>query len=184
MSALSLSTPIHTASTLTNARVSSRRTRVSSIKASCSSITLGAPSSHGLKGLKMATQRNQVLMQPNRGKLQVYVEEKRTARALFYSSSSKFFFVIDRERERKRRVVDVVRAARVGNKNPFFFLSLFFLLPLWSFGPFFSNKRRVWPDWRRTRKCLFFIRNKKKRERRGFLFEASCASYAPALADL
>ena len=76
MSALSLSTPI-----VTNARVSStRRTRVSSIKASCSkspsssksSITLqGAP----LKGLKMATQRNQysVLMQtpPSRGKLQV-----------------------------------------------------------------------------------------------------------------
>lgn len=113
MSALSLSTPIHTASTLSNARVSSRRTRVSSIKASCSSITLGAPSSHGLKGLKMATQRNQVLMQPNRGKLQVYVEEKRTARALFYSSSSsKFFFVIDRERERKRRVVDVESGAR------------------------------------------------------------------------
>ena len=77
MSALSLSTPI-----VTNARVSStRRTRVSGIKASCSkspssskssSITLqGAP----LKGLKMATQRNQysVLMQtpPSRGKLQV-----------------------------------------------------------------------------------------------------------------
>jgi hypothetical protein len=113
MSALSLSTPIHTASTLTNARVSSRRTRVSSIKASCSSITLGAPSSHGLKGLKMATQRNQVLMQPNRGKLQVYVEEKRTARALFYSSSSssssKFFFL---SIEREKRRVTHVRAAR------------------------------------------------------------------------
>jgi len=51
MSALSLSTPIHTASTLSNARVSSRRTRVSSIKASCSSITLGAPSSR-LEGLE------------------------------------------------------------------------------------------------------------------------------------
>ena len=111
MSALSLSTPIHTASTLTNARVSSRRTRVSSIKASCSSITLGAPSSHGLKGLKMATQRNQVLMQPNRGKLQVYVEEKRTARFVLLVVVVEVFFVIDDRKREAARVRDV-RAAR------------------------------------------------------------------------
>ena len=166
MSALSLSTPIHTASTLTNARVSSRRTRVSSIKASCSSITLGAPSSHGLKGLKMATQRNQVLMQPNRGKLQVCVEEKRTARALFYSSSSssKFFFVIDRKRE----AGVTLKAARVGNKNPFFFFSLFFCSLLWSWGSlFFRTKDVKWvASGGAGGRAFFIIQKKRKREER------------------
>ena len=113
MSALSLSTPI-----VTNARVSStRRTRVSSIKASCSkspsssksSITLqGAP----LKGLKMATQRNQysVLMQtpPSRGTLQVWV-----FRVFLYCSSN------------ARASFHRKKTTRVAHVFVFFFLFLF-----------------------------------------------------------